>query len=313
MSVLQLPELYCLQFDGKMSANPGAQVVLSVLDVSSETDCRRDESRAAGEGCESAIFDKSSLQVMPLKKERIGFFMQPFYSERWLATLSVRGEVPLYVALEDCGNRNGIECPTKLQVLPQSVPGEYIYGRFTVELSSRLGTVTVPSNFRNKLEFSKGNGMTDPVLRFSGFTIDIRAALLNMLYLTLQDDNLQFKNQFSSFYNASNNPCSRPCFLQDIGRRVFAGADESSGCQQSCSKHIFTRTNTFLSNPDLEEAGIFLDDIVITFTDNGVTGVGLKKFTSVLLYNLYTIAVNDKPCVVFQVSLKNKFKNKRHD
>ena len=78
MSVLQLPELYSLQSDGKMSANPGAQIVLSVLDVRSQTDCRRDESRAEGEGCESAIFDKSSLKVMPLKKERIGFLMQPF-------------------------------------------------------------------------------------------------------------------------------------------------------------------------------------------------------------------------------------------
>lgn len=291
-----------LQFDPKIPTDPDAHVALSVLDVRSENDCRRDEFRITEQGCGFIIFDKSSLNVMPLKKERIGFWMQPFYSESWLATMSVKGEVPIYIALEDCGNRNGVDCPTKLQILPDYVLGEYMYGRFTVEFSSRLGSATVASDVRSKLEFSKGSGMTDSVLRFSGFSVDIRVALMNMVYSTLPDDNLQFRNQFSSFYAASNNPCNRPCFLQDIGRRVFAGTDEVSGCQQSCSKYIFARTNSFLSSPDVEEAGIFLDDIVVTFTDNGVTGVGLRKFTSVLLYNLYTIAVNDKPCVVFQVS-----------
>lgn len=56
-------------------------------------------------------------EVMPLKKEKIGVVMQPFYADRWLARKSIRGELPVYVALEDCGNRGFYEsCPSKFQV-----------------------------------------------------------------------------------------------------------------------------------------------------------------------------------------------------
>jgi hypothetical protein len=54
---------------------------------------------------------------MPIKKDRVDFKMMPFYHDRWLAKKSVRGEVPVYVSLEDCGNRGWFEeCPSKMQV-----------------------------------------------------------------------------------------------------------------------------------------------------------------------------------------------------
>ena len=49
-----------------------------------------------------------------------------------------------------------------------------------------------------------------------------------------------------------------------------------------------------------DEKGVFLDDLLITFEDNGCTGVGLDKYTSLQLYNIYTIAVNDRPCIIFK-------------
>jgi len=279
----------------------GSNVTLAVRDVGGLTECEKVEGGFGYQACGSALLDNTTLRVMPLKKEKVAFSMQPFYFDRWLAKKSVRGEVPAYAALEDCGNRPTLEdCPSKMQILPDVVPGEYAFGRFTVEVSTRLGSTTIPSDVRSRLDFSKGSGFRDTVVRFTGFTVDVRAAVIQMVYNTPQDESVQYRNQFSDFYNPSNSPCNRPCFLQDVGPRVFSGEDDAAGCQQSCAQLIFDRVNAFLPNPALDEKGIFLDDAVITFTDNGVTGVGLKKFTSVQLYNIYTLAVNDRPCVVFQ-------------
>jgi hypothetical protein len=55
--------------------------------------------------------------IMPIKKDRVDFRLIPYYFDRWLAKKSVRGEMPVYVALEDCGNRGWFEeCPSKMQV-----------------------------------------------------------------------------------------------------------------------------------------------------------------------------------------------------
>lgn len=176
------------------------------------------------------------------------------------------------------------------------MPGEFRYGKFTVELSARIGSFTVPEEIRPSLIFTKGSGFRDTAVRFTGFTVDVRAALMNIVYNTPLDENLQYRNQFSPDFNSSNSPCSRPCFLQDVGPRAFAGEPEVRGCEQLCSRSIYDRTNKFTT----DERGLFLDDIVITFTDRGATGVGLKKFTSVVLYNIYTLAVNDQPCIIFR-------------
>ncbi len=108
--------------------------------------------------------------------------------------------------------------------------------------------VQLPANIIPKLDFAKGTGFRDSVVRFSGFTTDVRQAIMNMVYNTKLDESLQYKNQYSSDINLDNNPCSRPCFLQDLGPRLFAGLDEAPGCEQSCSKFIYDRINNFTTD-----------------------------------------------------------------
>ena len=147
--------------------------------------------------------------------------------------------------LEDCGNRpiNDCEdcesdCPTKLKIIPAKLPGESSSLRWSVEISSKLGTITVPKRLRSKLHFSKGTytlskepGFRDRVVRFTGFIPDVREALENLKYHTLQDENLQYKNQHTG-------RCSRACFLNDVGPPSFANAKEVTGCEQGCSPLI---------------------------------------------------------------------------
>jgi len=189
--------------------------------------------------------------------------------------------------------------------VPDAVIGEYESGRLSVEISSRLGTLTVPEELREPLTFEKGSGFRDNVVRISGFAPDIRSAMMDMIYHSQLDKHLQYKNQYSDEFGSSNLPCSRLCFINDIGGPAFMGEDEIAGCNQGCARKIYERTNRQLLKPQdgdvtFDERGIFLDDVVITFSDNGMTGVGLDKYTSLLLYNIYTIAVNDRPCIIFK-------------
>ena len=48
-----------------------------------------------------------------------------------------------------------------------------------------------------------------------------------------------------------------------------------------------------------EESAVYLDAVVVTLDDMAATGIGLTSFSTVQLYNIYTLAVNDKPCTVF--------------
>ena len=148
--------------------------------------------------------------------------------------------------LEDCGNRPiddcddcESDCPTLLTINPDMIPGESPHLKFTVEISSKLGTISVPKRLRSKLFFSKGTysldgsepGFRDRVVRFTGFIPDVRDALKNLKYHTRQDENLQYKNQHTG-------RCSRPCFLSDIGPATFENAKETAGCEQGCSSLI---------------------------------------------------------------------------
>ena len=223
----------------------------------------------------------------------------PRYEEPWLQRRLENGDLPVYVMLEDCGNRPvedcencEAECPTKLEVQPALQVGESRTGRFTVEMASRYGTITIPKHLRDRFEFLKGTGYRDQVVRIFGYSVDVRAALKEIVYHTLQDQNLQYKNQ-----NAGQ--CSRECFLNDIGPAKFENAKEAQGCEQSCASLIYDRANDFNKSEVFVDQSVFLDSLVITFQDNGVTGIGLQGFIQILLFNIYSLAVNDNPCTIF--------------
>jgi len=184
--------------------------------------------------------------------------------------------------------------------IQEIMAGESSAMQFTVEISCKLGTITIPKRLRNKFKFAKGTysatsepGFRDSVVRFTGFIPDIRDALKNLKYHTKQDENVQYKNQHTG-------RCSRACFLADIGPATFENAKETSGCEQSCSALIYSRVNDFdatVYNED--ESAVYLDAVVITFDDRAATGIGLVSFSKVLLYNIYSLAINDRPCSVF--------------
>ena len=44
---------------------------------------------------------------------------------------------------------------------------------------------------------------------------------------------------------------------------------------------------------------VYLEAIVVTFDDMATTGIGLTSFSTLQLYNVYTLAINDRPCTVF--------------
>uniref|UniRef100_A0A7S0F1K6 PKD/REJ-like domain-containing protein n=1 Tax=Hanusia phi TaxID=3032 RepID=A0A7S0F1K6_9CRYP len=243
-----------------------------------------------------------TIVSIPIKTDPLPVKMNPVYDEPWLQDRLNNGLLPAYVMLEDCGNRPvedcencDAECRTKLQVLPTVQIGESVKGLFTVEISSKLGTITIPKSLRSLLSFSKGSGYRDRIVRFDGYTNDIRNVIQGLVYHTLQDQSIQYKNQYIG-------KCSRPCFLADIGPPAFLNTKEVAGCEQSCSQYIFNRVNDFNKsiNAAMEaDSYVFLETLVITFEDNAVTGIGTKGFAQVLLYNFYTLAINDRPCIIF--------------
>jgi hypothetical protein len=281
-------------------------VTFKVADISARESCLKATEVFGPQACDEFNHANTTVYVVPVKQARTPIRMQPWYADRWVRTKSIQGKLPVYVQLEDCGNRGWEEeCPYRLQIVPDSVIGEYAVGRLTVEISSRLGTLTVPESLRVPLTFEKGTGFRDQVVRITGFAPDIRRAMLDIVYHSQLDKHLQYKNQYSDEDGASNLACSRLCFLNDIGAPAFLGEDEVQGCNKQCGRKIYERTNKQLMQPDLgdatfDEKGIFLDDVIITYSDNGMTGVGLDRYTTLMLYNIYTIAVNDRPCIIFR-------------
>ena len=278
-------------------------IVLGVKDVTPEVRaaCLVSQARFGPSQCDVANIARTKVRVIPFKTGRVSFHMQPYYADRWVRAKSAAGETPVYVAFEDCGGRAwDEECPSKLQILPEIIDGEYPEGKFTIEITSKLGTITVPKAYRSQLEFSKGTGFRDSVVRFAGATPVMREALMSMEYHTRLDRSLQYKNQYSNEHpGTANLACSRVCFFNNIGPVAFLGEDEAAGCGPGCSARIAKRVNQ--DAPDeLSENGIFLDDLVITFSDNGMSGIGSQKYTTLQMYNIYTVAVNDKPCIVFK-------------
>ena len=305
----RLVEVILYRIKGKYANRLGggaANITFSVEDVSARDSC----AAATGFGfqaCNEINHANTSVLIIPIKEARTPLRMQPWYHDRWIRTKSTQGKLPVIVQLEDCGNRGWEEeCPYRLQIVPDEVVGEYAVGRVTVEIASRLGTLTIPEDLRAPLTFEKGMGFRDTVVRVTGFAPDIRKAMMDIVYHSRLDKHLQYSNLYSEEFNSNNLACSRLCFINDIGAPAFVGEDEVAGCNKGCARKIHERVNKQLLRADedgdtvFDEKGIFLDDVLITFADNGVTGVGLDKYTTVLLYNIYTIAVNDRPCIVFK-------------
>eukprot|EP00960_Hanusia_phi_P038007 753242-Hanusia_phi.AAC.3 len=292
--------------------NDLANVSLDVLDLSAIPSCLQQQNIFGPQDCYVPNVVYTRLKLIPVKRTRTALHMQPWYADSWLREASVNGDLPVYVALEDCGNRGWNEtCPYLIQTLPESVPGESLTSRFTVELAARLGTITIPADIRARLIFKKGDGFRNSVVRFSGYSSDVRQALMNAVYQTNIDENLQYANAFSSQTDPAYVDCTRACFLSDIAGPVFLGVQGSSGCSIACAKRIYERTNSAAHSFTMAaENGTFMDDLVITFDDDGATGVGMTKYQTVLLYNIYTMAVNDKPCVIFQGKLSSGCRQK---
>lgn len=294
---------------GKFSNRLGGDAVnvtFSVEDVSARAACVAAQADFGFQACDQHNQANASVFVIPIKEDRTPLRMQPWYADRWVRVRSTRGDLPVIVQLEDCGNRGWEEdCPYRLQVVPDDVSGEYASGRISVEIASRLGTLTVPEKLRSPLTFEKGSGFRDAVMRFTGFAPDVRKAMMDLIYHSRLDQHTQYKNLYSEEYNPDNLACSRLCFINDIGGPAFMGEDELAGCNKGCARKIYDRVNRqLLTSVDgeatFDEKGIFLDDLLITFSDNGMTGVGLDKYTTLLLYNIYTIAINDRPCIIFK-------------
>jgi hypothetical protein len=291
-----------------------ANVTFSVEDISARKSCLAAEEEFGYQACEIKNYANASVYILPIKHDPSkdgtkAIHMQPWYHEQWMRLRSVQGSFPAYIQLEDCGNRAWLEdCPYRLQIMPAIVSGEYPLGRLTVEISSRLGTVTVPQNLRGPLTFEKGTGFRDEVVRMTGFVADIRIAIMDMIYHTKLDEHTEYMNLFASEKDVRYSDCSRICFINDIGGQALAGEDPRQGCDSTCPQSILRRVNRQLirkvneesGKSDPDEDGVFLDDLVITFSDNGNTGVGLDKYTTLVLYNIYSLAVNDRPCIIFK-------------
>jgi hypothetical protein len=169
-----------------------------------------------------------------------------------------------------------------------------------VEISSKLGTITIPKKLRNKLRFTKGafsktgaTGFRERVLSFTGHIPDVREVLKRIIYHTKIDESLQYKNQ-------QNGRCSRPCFLEDIAGPAFLNAKETTGCEQLCSTLIYARVNKFNSSVYTEDvSGVYLDSLVISLNDHGTSSIGLSALNNLQLYSIYSLAINDRHCTVF--------------
>ena len=215
-------------------------VSLHVLDISAVSSCLQQQLLFGPQDCYVPNMAYTILRVIPVKQRRTNLYMQPWYADSWLRELSVKGDLPAYVALEDCGNRGWYEtCPYLIQILPEPIPGESLTSRFTVEVSSRLGTITIPDSIRPHLTFTKGDGFRNQVVRFSGYASDVRQALMNAVYQTNIDENLQYANAFSAETNPDYVDCPRECFLNNVAEPVFLGVQSSSGCSLECAKRIY--------------------------------------------------------------------------
>ena len=242
----------------------------------------------------------TNIKIVTIKTGPLSLRMSPLYSETWLSTKLYNGELPTYVLLEDCGNRPvedcencDADCPTKLQIIPGTGEGaEAAFAQMAVEITTKLGYVTIPKSIRPFLTFQKGTGYRDSTVRFYGQASAIRAAALALVYHTKQDESVEYKNDLVG-------KCSRPCFLNDISPAKFLNAKEPVGCQQGCSTEIYNRVNNFAETMADEPSGTYLDSIFITFEDKGSTGIGLLNYIQVFMYTIYTLAVNDNPCIVF--------------
>jgi hypothetical protein len=247
------------------------------------------------------------IKIITIKTGPLSVQMSPLYSEAWLNNKLQSGELPTYVLLEDCGNRPiedcedcPAECPTKLQIIPGTGAGaEAAFAQMAVEITTQLGFITIPKSLRSFLTFQKGTGYRDSTVRFYGKAGAVRLAAQALVYHTKQDQSVEFKNSLVG-------KCSRPCFLNDIAAAKFLNAKEPVGCQQGCSTEIYNRVNNFGQTMSAtaagETSGTYLDSIFITFEDKGSTGIGLLNYIQVFMYTIYTLAVNDNPCVVFASS-----------
>ena len=294
---------------GKFSNRLGGvaeHVMFAIEDLSARASCEAAAAEFGYQACSELNHANATILIIPIKDGEVPMRMQPWYADRWLRVKSKEGKLPAIVALEDCGNRGWEEeCPYKLQIVPDDVPGEYEQGRITVEISSRSGTVTIPEELRSGLKFEKGSGFRDKVLRVTGFAPAVRKAILEITYHSALDKHVQYRNLYSEEEDVQNLACSRLCFTNDIGPALIDTDLEAKGCNKGCAAKIEKRVNKQMLKAEngettRDESGVFLDDLTITFTDNGCTGVGLDKYTTILLYNIYTIAINDKPCVIFK-------------
>jgi hypothetical protein len=134
----------------------------------------------------------TKLVVIPRKIKPIELSMMPIYNEPWLKKRLEQGELSAYVMLEDCGGRPVQDCedcesacPTVIATELESIPGESLSMKFTVEFSCKLGTITVPKSMRSKFVFDKGTGFRDRTMRFTGFIPDVRDALTKIQYHTV--------------------------------------------------------------------------------------------------------------------------------
>ena len=240
------------------------------------------------------------IKIITIKTGPLSVQMMPLYYETWLNKLLFSGNLPAYVMLEDCGNRPiadcencDADCPTKLQVVPTSAGGaEAAFAQMAVEITVKLGYITVPKSIRPFLTFQKGTGYRDSSVRFYGQANYVRAASLALVYHTFQDQSVEYKNDLVG-------KCSRPCFLNDIAPAKFLNTKEPDGCEQGCSSDVYSRVNNFAETINGEPSGTYLDSIFVTFEDKGSTGIGLVNYIQVLMYTIYTLAVNDKPCIIF--------------
>jgi hypothetical protein len=255
---------------------------------------------AAGAGRRYTSSATTYIKIISIKTGELSVQLKPLYAEAWLSRKLNRGELPTYVMLEDCGNRGiddcedcDAECPTKLQVLPGSGDAaEASFSQMSVEITSKLGHITIPKSMRPFLKFQKGTGHRDSTVRFYGQANIVRKASQSLIYHTRQDESVEFKNVLVG-------KCSRPCFLNDIAPAKFENAKEPVGCQQGCSTEIYNRVNNYKETMANEPSETYLDSVFVSFEDRGCTGVGLVSYIQVLMYTIYTMAVNDQPCVVF--------------
>jgi hypothetical protein len=133
---------------------------------------------------------------------------------------------------------------------------------------------------------------------------DVKPRVTYFWFEQKQDQSLQYKNQYTG-------ACSRPCFLADIGPSAFENKKETGGCEQACGTKLYQRINNFNATVyDEEDSQVYLDAVVITFDDRASTGIGLTTYNKILMYNIYTIAINDRPCTVFAAEVTDGCREK---